>query len=173
MSGLRGTVLDIGAGSGVNLGYLPRDTEYVALEPNVHFHQHVEREARRQGIAASVLSGVAEALPLDDESVDAVITTLVLCSVENQEVALAEIRRVLRPGGVFVFVEHVAARQGTVLRGLQRALRIPWGIMADGCRPDRDTADAIHSAGFAEVSMESFAVPAGLARPHIAGMAIK
>lgn len=171
LGGLRGTVVDVGAGAGVNLRYLDRTVRYVAVEPNVHFHGRIRRAARKAGVAAEVVAGVAERLPVDDASADAVLSTLVLCSVSDQQAALAEVRRVLRPGGTFVFVEHVAAPPWTVLRGLQRLLRIPWGLLADGCRPDRETGHAIEAAGFAEVRMDRFWMPLGLARPHIAGTA--
>lgn len=168
---LRGTVVDVGAGAGVNLAYLDPSVRYVAVEPNVHFHDRIRAAARAAGIAARVETAVAERLPFEDGSVDAVVGTLVLCSVDDPAAALAEIRRVLRPGGAFVFVEHVAAPPGDPLRRVQRAVRPLWRLLADGCRPDRDTADALAAAGFAALELERFALPLGPVRPHVAGVA--
>ena len=171
--GLGGTVVEIGAGSGLNAAHLPAGTRWVAVEPNVHFHPHIRRAAARHGLEAEVVAGTAEALPLADGTADAVVSTLVLCSVARPAAALAEARRVLRPGGRLVVIEHVAAPEGTVLRRLQRALRRPWGWVADGCRPDRDTATALRAAGFASVELETFRAPLGLASPHIMGVAVR
>lgn len=77
----------------------------------------------------------------------------------------------LRPGGRFFFVEHVAAPPGSALRRLQRALRVPWGVLADGCRPDRETGRIIREARFADVEISSFTAPLGLAAPHVFGVA--
>lgn len=172
LGNLRGTVVELGAGAGPNAAYLAPGTRWVAVEPNVHFHGRLRRAARRHGLALTLSAGVAECLPLPDASADAVVSTLVLCSVDDLSAALAEVRRVLRPGGRFVFIEHVAAPRGTALRAAQRLLRTPWGLLADGCRPDRDTLGAICAAGFAEVRADAFAVPLGLVRPHVAGVAV-
>jgi len=171
LTSLTGVVVEIGPGAGLNLRYLRGATRYVAVEPNVHFHGRIRRRARRAGVAAEVTAGLAERLPLADASADAVISTLVLCSVSDPRAALAEVRRVLRPGGAFVFIEHVAARRGTPLRLAQAAFRPLWGAIADGCRPDRETVRLVEEAGFAEVRVERFAGPPGLIRPHAAGVA--
>jgi ubiquinone/menaquinone biosynthesis C-methylase UbiE len=171
MAGLRGEVLDIGAGAGVNLKYLDPSIRYTAVEPNVHMHRHIREAAERAGIEAVVLAGIAESLPFDDSSFDAVIGTLVLCSVDDVRAALDEIRRVLRPGGRFVFLEHVAARPGTLLRRMQRVIRRPWGCIADGCRPDRETDRLILESGFGDVEIERFRKRAGPVSPHVCGVA--
>lgn len=165
------TVVEIGAGAGPNAAYLPAGTRWLVAEPNGFFHAPLRRAADRHGLALELLAGDAHALPLPDASADAVVCTLVLCSVADPAAALAEVRRVLRPGGAFLFVEHVAADDGTRLRRLQRGLRAPWGWAGDGCRPDRDTLAAIRAAGFARVEAEAFRVPLGLAAPHVAGLA--
>ena len=171
---MEGTVVEIGAGTGLNAAHLPAGTRWIAVEPNVHFHAGIRRAAERRGLALEVIGGRAEALPLADGEADAVISTLVLCSVASPTAALAEARRVLRPGGRLVVIEHVAAPEGTLLRRLQRAFRRPWGWVADGCCPDRDTASAIRAAGFASVELEAFRVPlGGLASPHIVGVAVR
>jgi len=173
LAGLTGTVVEIGPGSGVNLDYIAPTVRYRAVEPNIHFHEDIGRRAERLGIEATVQPGVAERLPFPDDSADTVISTLVLCSVADQRAALKEVLRVLRPGGRFLFVEHVVAPEGSSLWFAQRALRRPWGWIADGCRPDCDTGAAIRSAGFSHVDIEPFSVHAGLVSPHIAGTARK
>ncbi|MEO1477412.1 MAG: class I SAM-dependent methyltransferase [Bacteroidota bacterium] len=175
LGALRGTVVEIGAGAGPNARYLAAGTRWVAVEPNVHMHPYLREQADEFGLDVRPEVGVAEALPVDDASADAVVSTLVLCSVDDVARALAEVRRVLKPGGRFVFIEHVAAQRGTARRGAQRVLRRPWGWVADGCRPDRETGPAIEAAGFASVDLERFAadLPFNLVTPHIAGVAVR
>ena len=164
-------VVEIGPGAGPNARYLAPGTRWVCVEPNVHFHPRLRRAAARHGLDLELAAGTAEALLLAEGAADAVVSTLVLCSVHDIRQSLAEIRRVLRPGGRFVFVEHVAAPEGTALRTAQRLLRGLWGLVADGCRPDRETESAIRQAGFASVETETFRAPLGLATPHVAGIA--
>ncbi|MEP0547275.1 MAG: class I SAM-dependent methyltransferase [Rhodothermales bacterium] len=173
LGGLSGTVVEIGPGAGVNLPYYAAGVRWIGVEPNVHFHERLRRAAERHGIEADVLGGVAEHLPVPDASADAVVSTLVLCSVTDLDAALAEVRRVLKPGGRFVFVEHVAAPEGSLLRRVQRIVKPAWGVIADGCRPDRETGHVIERAGFADVQIERFdaAMPLPVVRPHIAGTA--
>lgn len=173
LGGLAGTVVEIGAGAGPNARYLAAGTRWIAVEPNVHFHRRLRQSAEAAGLDLEIVPGVAERLPLADGSVDAVVSTLVLCSVDRVPAALAEVRRVLKPGGRFVFIEHVAAREGTGLRWLQRALRGPWGVIADGCQPDRETLAAIRDAGFSRVEAERFRLRAGLVAPHVMGVAVR
>ena len=168
---LRGQVLEIGPGTGVNLAYLRPGVRWVGIEPNAYLRRRLLAAAAERGVDAEVRAGTAERLAAADASVDAVISTLVLCSVPDQAAALREIRRVLRPGGRFVFVEHVAAPPGTWLRWTQEVATPLWSALADGCHPARDTAAAIERAGFARVEIERFSVPAALSSPHIAGVA--
>jgi SAM-dependent methyltransferase len=168
---LRGRVVEIGPGTGVNLAYLPPGMHWTGIEPNAYLRAMLLREAARRGVDAEVLPGTAERLPLPDGSADTVVSTLVLCSVADVERVLAEIRRVLRPGGRFVFVEHVAAPPGTFMRRAQELATPLWSALADGCHPARDTAEAIERAGFASLEYERFSVPAALSSPHVAGIA--
>lgn len=172
-AGLPGRVVEIGAGTGANLRYLAPGTEVVAVEPNPHMHDRLRAEADRRGVGLEVLPVGAEALPLEDGSVEAVVGTWVVCTVADPGAVLAEVRRVLRPGGRFAFVEHAAAPPRTALRGLQGALRGPWRWAFEGCHLDRDPAGLIEAAGFAAVEAERFALPTLVApvRPHVAGVA--
>lgn len=173
---LRGTVLEIGPGAGANLRYLDASVRWIGVEPNRYMHQYLRDEAARLGRAGThvdVRSGTAEALPSAGASVDAVLATLVLCTVHDVDASLREVLRVLRPGGCFVFVEHVAAPAGSGTRRLQRLVRPFWEIAADGCHPDRETWRAIERAGFSRVELEHFGVPLPVVGPHVAGVAIK
>jgi len=168
---LAGTVLEIGPGGGNNLPFLRPGVRWIGVEPNPFFHERLRARGARLGIDVDVRAATAEALPAAERSVDAVVASLVLCSVRDPEATLREVRRVLRPGGRFVFVEHVAAPPGTGLRVVQRALGPVWGAFADGCHPDRDTGHLIEAAGFADVDLRRFKLPVPIMGPHIAGVA--
>jgi len=173
LGGLTGTVVEIGPGTGPNLRYYAKTVRWIGIEPNPYMRAYLGREAARAGIAAEMRGGTVEAMACANDAADAVVGTLVLCSVSDLRAALAEILRVLKPGGRFVFVEHVAAEPGTPLRQWQRRLRPCFHYLADGCNADRETWRAIESAGFAEVHLEHFDGPVPIVRPHIAGVAIK
>ncbi len=173
LRGLEGTLVEIGAGTGPNLQHLPPGLHVVGVEPNPFMHRHFLSEAGRQGRSVSLIRGRTESLPFPDESIDAVLSTLVLCSVGETDRALGEIRRVLKPGGQFLFMEHVAAPEGSWLRRVQRFVRPAWRRIGDGCEPDRTTEENLSRAGFREIRLERFAVPLPLVSPHIAGRAIK
>lgn len=173
LGALRGDVVEIGPGTGVNLPFYDPGIRWTGVEPNGFLHDPIAREATRAGIAATVVTGTAEQLPLPDDSADAVVATLVLCTVHDQAATFREIQRVLRPGGRFVFIEHVAAPPGSWTRRVQRLIRPLWSLAADGCQPDRDTLAAIRAAGFGRVDAESFTVPVPVVGPHVAGVAIR
>jgi len=171
---LSGTVLEIGPGGGGNLPFLSAtrsDLHWIGIEPNPFFHDRLRARGERLGIDVDVRAATAEALPMPDRSIDAVISTLVLCSVRDPAAVLREVRRVLRPGGRFVFVEHVGAPHGTGLRFAQRALRPAWRAFSDGCHVDRDTGGLIEAAGFSAVDLRHFTLPVPIMGPHIAGVA--
>jgi ubiquinone/menaquinone biosynthesis C-methylase UbiE len=104
---------------------------------------------QQSGRQARVLQAPAERIPLPDGSVDTVVCTLVLCTVHDLDATLTEIRRLLRPDGRLLFIEHVAAEPGTRLRRWQDRLERPWRRLAHGCHTNRDTEDALRDAGFA------------------------
>jgi SAM-dependent methyltransferase len=170
---LRGTVLELGPGNGANLHLFPPAVRWIGIEPNPYMHPYLQREAGRLGRSIELLAASGEHIPLADASVDAVVSILVLCSVAEQEQVLAEVLRVLRPGGLFVFIEHVAAPRGTRLRRLQRLMRPLWRFCGDNCHPDRDTAAAIAAAGFAELNCADVSAPLPIASPQIIGTARK
>ena len=160
---LQGRVLELGPGLGTNLPYL-RHTQWTGLEPSAAMREGL----LKRGAPGPLLSGVAEAIPLPDGSVDAVVSTLVLCSVRDPVRVLAEVRRVLKPGGSFVYIEHVAA-PSTGGRCIQHLLRPACGLI--GCHPVRPTGQWIAQAGFARVQEEPLAVRGMSFLPHIVGRA--
>jgi len=170
---LSGTVVEIGPGAGANLAYYAPGIRWIGIEPNPFMWPYLQREARKCEVRVEFRSGLAERLDLPDATADAVVSTLVLCSVASPAAALREAQRVLKPGGRFIFIEHVAAPRGTWLRRLQRWIRPFSKFFADGCTPDRETWREIQTAGFAEVKLEHFRAPLWFASPHIAGWAGK
>jgi len=173
LSGLSGTLVEIGSGTGPNLPYLSPDLRIVAVEPNPFMFPHFLRAAAGRGHAIQLVRGETEALPFHDESVETVLSTLVLCSVAGLDHSLAEIRRILKPGGRLIFIEHVGAPRGSRLRRVQRWVKPAWRALGDGCEPDRDTAANLLRAGFRKVHLERFELPLPLVSPHIAGFAEK
>ena len=171
---LTGTVLEIGPGTGVNLRYLTSgNVRWTGVEPNAFMQTYLHEEAGRLGIPVELKIGTADTLPVGDDSVDVVISTLVLCCVNSQQRSLQEVLRVLRPGGRFVFIEHVAAPQGTRLRLLQNLVTPIWKQLGDGCRPNRETWAEVERAGFERVTYERITAPAFIVSPQIAGFATK
>ncbi|HEU5028194.1 MAG TPA: class I SAM-dependent methyltransferase [Spirillospora sp.] len=173
-AGTGGVVAEIGAGNGPNLRYLAPGTTVHAIEPNPYFHRRLERTAAARGVDLTVHPVPGEAIDLEDASVDAVVCTWVLCTVHDPAQVLREIHRILRPGGRFAFIEHVAAPHGTVRRA-QRLVRRPWRWAFEGCRTDRDTAAAIRAAGFASVDITEFRFRSTFVpvRTQIAGTAVR
>jgi len=141
----RGRTLEIGAGTGLNVPHYPKDvTELILTEPDPSMYRKLRRRAAGR---ATVVAAPAERLPFADGSVDTVVSTLVLCTVSDPRATLGEIRRVLRPGGRLLLIEHVRAH-GRVLAGVQRLLRGPWASFARGCRCDQETEEILRAAGF-------------------------
>ena len=173
--GLPHTVLEIGAGDGANFRYLDRGTHVIALEPNLHMHRHLLAAAARHGVTVDIRSDVAERIPLPDGSVEAVIASLVLCSVSDPARVLAEIRRVLRPGGRFWCVEHVAAPEGTALARVQRMVGRPWRWLFEGCETQLHTAELLRGSGFESVEVQPFTLRTALVpiRSQIAAVAVR
>ncbi len=146
---LHGSVCEIGAGNGLNLRHYPATvTRLVLTEPSPHMRKFLRARLEvPKGTQVDVLEGHAEAIPLADDSMDFVVSTLVLCSVVDLHAALLEARRVLKPDGALVFLEHVAAAEGRV-RTWQERVDPVWSRFAQGCHMCRDTEAAITAAGF-------------------------
>src|SRR5262245_51391187 len=173
-SGVQGSVLEIGPGTGVNLVYLPVGIRWIGIEPNIYMHRYLRELGSKLGLSLDIRLGTAEQLPVPDNSMDAVVSTQVLSSVVQPGRVLQEIHRVLKPGGRFLFLEHVAAAPGTRLRRWQRLARPVSALLGDGCHPDRETWNDIDRAGFALIQLEHFEVSSAvLSKPHIAGVAFK
>jgi ubiquinone/menaquinone biosynthesis C-methylase UbiE len=177
LAGLQGRVIEVGAGHGLNFAHYPPDvTEVVAVEPEPHLRELARQAAGRTTVRIEVTAGVAEALPGGDGEFDAAVTSLVLCSVPDQDAALRETLRVLRPGGELRFYEHVIALEPGTAR-VQRLLDATiYPFLAGGCHCARDTGAAIKRAGFQVEREERIAFkpsPLTPAIPHILGAATR
>lgn len=173
LADLHGRVLEVGCGAGVNFAlYPPTVAEVIAVEPEPYLRERAQRAAGPASAAVHVMAGQADRLPLEDESVDAIVCSLVLCSVPKQATALQEMRRVLRPGGELRFYEHVAARNRLGF-ALQRAADATFWTRAFGnCHTARDTQTAIEQAGFAIEQSRRLRFPkVEPPHPHIIGIA--
>lgn len=176
LAGLAGRVIEVGAGNGMNFAHYPPEvTRVLAVEPEPRLRELAEAEAAKAPAPIDVVDGTADRLPADDDNFDAAVASLVLCSVPDVRGALAEIRRVLRPGGELRFFEHVRADSPRLAR-VQRILGATvWPIFVGGCHPDRDTRAAVEGAGFTIESIDEFRIPEtripAPASPHILGVA--
>lgn len=168
-------IVELGPGAGANLRYLPKGTRLIAIEPNVHFHPVLRRRAREHGIELDLRGLAGESVDLPSSSVDFVLASLVLCSVSRPEQVLSEVIRILRPGGRFACVEHVAAPDGSALQALQQTIAKPWKWFFEGCELCRDTGRLLKNAGFASVQMRSLTLPTIFVpiRPQIAAVCVK
>jgi ubiquinone/menaquinone biosynthesis C-methylase UbiE len=153
--GMPRTVVELGPGVGANLRYLAPGSQLIAIEPNPHMHALLQQKARRRGVELTICATGAEAIPLPDASVDAVICSLVLCTVPDPQASLREVLRILRPGGRFLCIEHVAAPADSLIGRIQRWVYRPWRWLFEGCHTHRDTASALRAAGFASVTVET------------------
>jgi len=172
---LRGDVLEIGAGTGRNLDHYQGLERLVLAEPDPHMRRRLTAMAARASVSKNVdvVTWGAEQIECDAGSFDAVVSTLVLCSVGDVKRSLDEIRRVLRPGGKLVFFEHVAAEDPARLAWQRRAEPL-WKLVAGNCHLCRETAHAIEEAGFRfeRMTSESARKALPIVRPTIRGIAI-
>jgi ubiquinone/menaquinone biosynthesis C-methylase UbiE len=158
LAGLSGRVIELGAGNGLNFAHYPAAvSEVVAVEPEPVLREAARGAASEAPVHVSVVDGVADALPVEDSSMDAAVASLVLCSVPDQGRALGEVRRVLRPGGELRFYEHVLSRARGVARFQRFSDATYWPHIAGGCHMARDTARAIEAAGFTIESQKRWA----------------
>jgi len=171
-----GEVLEVGAGTGANIKLYPDNvTRLVLSEPDKHMRKLLKEKAGNHRLEnVSVINGTAEQIEADDGSFDFVVSSLVCCSVTNLKVCLFEIRRVLKPGGGFVFLEHVAAADGTPRRQWQNIINPVWKVFMGNCHLNRETEQAINNAGFNinHIERESMRKAPPIVRPTIRGIAI-
>ena len=172
-----GDVLEVGAGTGANIRFYSGDVNRLVLsEPDKHMRKLLKRQVDIHDLGnVSIIGGTAEQIESEDESFDYVVTTLVCCSVTNLNTCLSEFRRVLRPGGRFVFLEHVAAADGTSRRRWQNRINPIWKTFMGNCHLNRETEQAIVAEGFEiiKIERESMRKAPPIVRPTIRGIAIK
>ncbi|XP_042903356.1 thiol S-methyltransferase TMT1B [Parasteatoda tepidariorum] len=171
-------ILEIGIGPGANLQFYPENSNLTALDMNPSFFQifHNNRKKYPQvKLVRTVLNWAEDMNEVEDSAYDVVISTHVLCSVKNIESVMKEVKRVLKPGGKFLFLEHVAYPENEGGHLAQRFAAPLWAVYCDGCYPNRNTADAIKNAGFSDVQCDVSYSPSLLLfiRPHIIGVATK
>jgi ubiquinone/menaquinone biosynthesis C-methylase UbiE len=175
LAGLSGRVIEVGAGNGLNFAFYPETvTEVIAVEPESTLRDAALEAAREAPVRIEVIDGVSGRLPATDGSCDAGVASLVLCSVPDQARALAELRRVIRPGGELRFYEHVVSQRPSPARLQRIADATFWPRVGGGCHMSRDTARAIEEAGFAIESQDRFPFSPGVPVPplaHILGVA--
>ena len=149
LAGLSGRVIELGAGTGSNFVHYPAGVEeVVAVEPEPYLRERARAAAAHASIRIEVIDGVADHLPVDDTSFDAAVASLVLCTVPDQDRALAELWRVLRPGGELRFYEHVLSKRTAVALSQRMVDKVFWPRAFGGCHTARDTPAAIAAAGF-------------------------
>ena len=175
LGGLSGRVVEAGAGSGSNFRHYPEGVNHVlAVEPERYLRERAHAAAAQAEVSVSIEDGTADRLPGEDESFDAGVVALVLCTVPDQTAALAELHRVIRPGGELRFYEHVVASSRWPARVQRLADATFWPHLAGGCHLARDTTAAIGQAGFRIETCERFAyspAPFLPPDPHILGNA--
>ncbi len=167
-----GSTLEIGAGTGLNLDlYPPTVTELHLTEPSPHMAARL-RQRRPDPRIVEVVEAPAERLPFEDDSFDTVTGTLVLCTVPEPQAALREVARVLKPGGRFLFLEHVRSPEARLARWQDR-LEGPWKVFGAGCHCNRDTEAAIRASGLRLEEVERGEIPKSvpLVSPMVAGAA--
>ncbi|HEY2372647.1 MAG TPA: class I SAM-dependent methyltransferase [Gaiellaceae bacterium] len=168
----KGRVLEIGGGTGANLQlYGPEVESLTVTEPEQPMLRRLDRKAREQAPLTRVLRARAEELPFADDSFDTVVSTLVLCGVDDQEQSLREVRRVLRPGGQFMFIEHVRSQEPKVARMQDRMNGVNRFVVRCDC--NRATLETIEAEGFEVTKLERTELPKSppFARPLIVGVA--
>lgn len=163
-----GRVLEIGTGTGANFPYYQAAEQIVATDPDPFMLRRARKRAEELGLDVEFHQCPAEKLPFADFSFDTVVATLVLCTVRDQARSLEELRRVLKAGGTFRFIEHVRAERAPVAR-VQDVLTPAWRRLGAGCHLNRRTVENIQTAGFEIVQMRQHGTPLGI--PFVAGVA--
>jgi ubiquinone/menaquinone biosynthesis C-methylase UbiE len=178
-------IVELGPGSGVNLKHVneasevPSDLEWIGVEPSAPMREKLLLRAKTDCPDLKIRFADQENGIIDVESswADTVICTLVLCSVPDQAAVLAEAHRILKPGGRLLFMEHVAAPRGSLLRAVQSVVTPFWMLLTDGCKLNRDTGAVLARAGFRHLELVDYRTTPGatpfFVRPHIYGTAVK
>jgi ubiquinone/menaquinone biosynthesis C-methylase UbiE len=171
---LEGRVLEIGAGTGLNVPRYRAAEEVVVVEPDPTYGRRLKLRSDEASVPVEVVATKAEQLPFADESFDHAVASLALCSMTDVDTVLGELRRVLRPGGSLVFLEHVRSPSAKRARWQDRFTPLQRRV-ADGCHLNRDTPAAIERAGFEIAELERFSMPPGhpLIRDAVQGVALK
>lgn len=174
-SDLPARIVEIGPGRGSNFKRYAPGTTVIAFEPNRFMHADLQTEAAEHGIELDLRTNGVEAMDLADRSQDAVVSSFTLCSVPDTDIAITQIRRILKPGGRFLFVEHIAAEYGTTLARIQGWLRRPWAWLFDQCDIKANTHEALERSGFAKVDSQisGFGPKADPSRRTIYGTAVR
>lgn len=159
--GLSGKVLELGPGTGVNFPFFSRNIEWIGIEPNIDLHPELLMNPLRPGKARVMGVQEDQRLRLEDNSVDHVVCSFVLCSVDDPQLTLGELQRVLRVGGTFRFIEHVASPKGTCRRVLQNTLTPLTRYCVGNCHINRDT-EAVLRSSFATVMIETLSLKSGI-----------
>ena len=174
---VHGNVLEIGAGTGANILFYPKNgIELTLSEPDKHMRTQLEEKVKNEGLDhVTISSHTIEKNHRPDATFDCVVSTLVCCSVPNLASAFSEIKRILKPDGYFIFLEHVGAEKGTRRRRWQNRLTPLWCKISGNCHLNRETEIALKNAGFTfkEIKRESMRKATPLVRPTIRGIAIK
>lgn len=167
-------VVEIGPGVGANFRYYRPGTRVIAIEPNPEMHQRLRANAETHGIDLEISHDMSESIGLPDKSIGAVVSSLVLCTVESPERVVDEVRRILKPGGRFLFLEHVSAKTGWLDR-LQRLVWRPWRYVFEGCELDRDLEQVLSHAGFSHLALENYRLRSIFVpvNSQIVGMAVR
>ncbi len=169
----RGRTIEIGAGTGINLDLYPAEVDdLVVAEPDPHMRKRLRAKLAGSGRGAKVIEAPAERLPFEDASFDTAVATLVLCTVPDPRAAVAELERVLKPGGRLLFLEDVRSEDPGLARWQDRLER-PWRFLGDGCHCNRDTVATIDASGFELGQVERDRLPKAppLVRPLVRGSA--
>ncbi|XP_062979228.1 thiol S-methyltransferase TMT1A-like [Elgaria multicarinata webbii] len=172
------TVLEIGAGSGANFQFYPPGCRVICTDPNPNFEQYLLNnvaESQHLQFEGFVVAAAENLRPVPDNSVDVVVSTHVLCSVRNATVALNEVLRVLRPGGAYFFMDHVAGDRFSWCYFWQQICDPTWNYLGDGCSVTRETWKVLENAKFSKLNLRHIMAPVVfiVVRPHILGYAVK
>lgn len=148
-------ILEIGVGGGANFTFYPPGSQVVCLDPNPNFRSYIQQSIEESNVEMKrFIQGFAEKLEtVEDDSVDSVVCSMVLCSVRDLDKTMSEVRRVLKPNGTFYFIEHVAAKRGTCLNRVQGWLNPIWYCFSGDCQVNKETGKAVDRAGFSQTSI--------------------